>query len=264
MKEVIAQQRRNFKKRTRRRYLKEVATRSLLKKKKPKRASKLIRKYPNLGKDIEEFVHDNRIGADAWRRTGVATFDGNIKTGRRVTYGRIKEHLEKKYGTKFSYGAVVQLSVARNKRRASTKRYWGAAQITSRRARKGFNVKLNPDCHWRAALYRGLDKIQLEDGRDKTIINRDDASGFRLDTTYTHKQHKAVSDISNPEKTTQTDYVNKYSSVLQTTSYMILPTKTTCQATAGIVKPHMVFPKTLLSMRQIWPCWEITMNLKTT
>lgn len=243
MKEVIDQQRRIFKKRARRRYLKEVATKSLLKRKVPKRASKLLKKYPNLGKDIESFVHENRIGADAWRRTGVATFDGNIKSGRRVTYSRIKEHLEQKYGTKFSYGAVVQLSVARNKRRASAKRYWGAAQVTSRRARKAFNVRLNPDCHWSAAFYRGLDKIQLEDGRDKTVINRDDQSGFRLDTTYTHKQHKAVSGISDPEKTTRTDYVNKYASVLQTTSYMILPTNTTCQATAGIVKPHMVFPK---------------------
>ena len=103
MKEVIAQQRRIFKKRARRRYLKEVTTRSLLKRKVPKRASKLLKKYPNLGKDIENFVHENRIGADAWRRTGVATFDGNIKSGRRVTYSRIKEHLEQKYGTKFSY-----------------------------------------------------------------------------------------------------------------------------------------------------------------
>ena len=56
-------------------------------------------------------------------------------------------------------------------------------------------------------------------------------------------KHKAVSSTSNPEKTTRIDYVNKYASVLQTTSYMILPTKTTCQATAGVVKPHMVFPK---------------------
>ena len=119
----------------------------------------------------------------------------------------------------------------------------GSCQVTSRRARKSFNVRLNPDCHWSAAFYRGLGKIQLEDGRDKSIINRDDQSGFRLDTTYTHKQHKAVSSTSNLEKTTRTDYVNKYASVLQTTSYMILPTKTTCQATAGIVKPRMVFPK---------------------
>ena len=104
-------------------------------------------KYPNLGKDIESFVRDNRVGADAWRRTGVATFDGYEKKGPRVTYKRIKEHLEKKYQTKFSYGAVVQLSVVRNKRRRSSRRYWGAANITCRKARKGFNIKLNVDAH---------------------------------------------------------------------------------------------------------------------
>ena len=156
---------------------------SVLKRRVPKRASKLLKQFPNLGKDIEDFVHENRIGADAWRRTGVATFDGNVKSGPRVTYRRIKEHLERKYQRKFSYGAIVQLSVVRNKRRQSSKRYWGAAQITCRRARKGFNIKLNPDAHWSSSFYKGLDKIQLEDGRDKCIINRDDAAGFRLDTT---------------------------------------------------------------------------------
>ncbi len=196
-----------------------------------------------MGKDIEAFVKENRIGADAWRRTGVATFDGNLKRGPRVTYQRIKEHLEKKYETTFSYGAVVQLSVVKNKRRRSAKRYWGAANIKSKRARKGFNVRLNVDAHWSAAFYRGLDKIQLADGRDKCIINRDDAAGFRLDTTYTHKQRPLIADANNPEITTRTDYVNKYSSILQTTSYLVLETKTTPQLAAGIVKPHIVFQK---------------------
>jgi hypothetical protein len=79
-------------------------------------------------------------------------------------------------------------------------------------------MKLNPDAHWSAAFYRGLDKIQFEDGRDKCTINCDDAAGFRLDTTFTHKQRKSVSSKSNPEMTTRTDYVNKYSLVLQVTS----------------------------------------------
>ena len=70
-------------------------------------------------------------------------------------------------------------------------RHWGAANITCRRARKGFNVRLNVDSHWSAAFYKGLDTIQLEDGRDKTIVNGDDAAGFRLDT-FTHKQHKSI------------------------------------------------------------------------
>jgi len=146
------------------------------------KASKLLKQYLNTGKDIEAYVRGNRIGADAWRRTGVATFDGHDKKGPRVIYKRIQEHVESKYGRKFSYGAIVQLSVVRNKRRLSSKRYWSAA-----------NVRLNVDAHWSAALYQGLERIQLEDGRDKTVLNRDDAAGYRLDTTYTHTQHKSIS-----------------------------------------------------------------------
>ena len=56
----------------------------------------------------------------------------------------------------------------------------------SKRARNGWNIRLNPDAHWNTALYRGLDYLQLKDGRYKFILNRDVAAGFRLDTTFTH------------------------------------------------------------------------------
>lgn len=266
LKELIINKRRLLKKSAKRRMVKEMTERSLLRRKVPKRASKLLKKYPNIGNDIDSFVKENRVGADAWRRTGVATFDAYDKKGPRVTYKRIQEHLEQKYERKFSYGAIVQLSVARNKRRKSSKRYWGAAHITCRKARKGFNVKLNVDAHWSSALYRGLDKIQLEDGRNKTIINRDDAAGYRLDTTYTHKQQKSISEIGNPELTTRTDYVNKYGSIIQVTSYLLLGTKTTPQLSAGIVKPQMLYPKNPaqhmadLYMLQTQPEFECVMD----
>ena len=104
-------------------------------------------------------------------------------------------------------------------------------------------MRLNVDAHWSAALYQGLDRIQLEDGRDKTVLNRDDASGYRLNTTYTHKQHKSISQSEKPEVTTRIDYVNKYGSIIQVTSYLLLGTKTTPQLSAGIVKPQMIYPK---------------------
>lgn len=37
------------------------------------------------------------VGADAWRRTGVLTFDGNIRLPQRVTYERIRLHLQEVY-----------------------------------------------------------------------------------------------------------------------------------------------------------------------
>ncbi|CAB3988493.1 Chromatin modification-related YNG2 [Paramuricea clavata] len=222
---------------------KEVAKKSFLKRRAPKSVSKTLTKYPNIGKDIEEFAKDCRIGADSWRRTGVLTFSGNTRRGQKLTFNRLKEYLEKKYNTKFGYGTIVQLCMVRNKRRLSSKRYWGAAKILSRRARKGFSVRLNVDAHWSCALYKGLDFIQLKNGCDKIILNRDDAAGFRLDTTYTHKQHRILSEAEKPELTTRTDFVNKYSSILQTTSYMFMGTDTTPEVCVGVVKPTMLYEK---------------------
>ena len=45
--------------------------------------------------------------------------------------------MQEVYKRKFGYGTVVQLCVARNRRRLSATRYKGVAQVTSRRARKG-------------------------------------------------------------------------------------------------------------------------------
>ena len=115
-------------------------------------------------------------------------------------------------------------------------------KITCRRARKGFSIKLNPDAHWNTATYRGLDDLQLKDGMDKVMLNRDDTSGFRLDTTYTHKQHKGVQLIYAPDTTTRMDYVNKYTSVLQTT-YLFTETGTTPKICVGVVKPRILYKK---------------------
>ena len=74
------------------------------------------------------------------------TFDGNLrKKGPKVTYRRIQRHLEEKYKSKLAYGTVVQFCATRNKRRISAGRYRGVAKVTSRRTRKGFTMKLNPD-----------------------------------------------------------------------------------------------------------------------
>ena len=138
---------------------------------------------------------------------------------------------------------MVELCVARNKRRRSSHRYKGVAKVTSRRARKGFILRYNPDSHWSGALYRGLNAIQFTDGKDIINMNRDDASGFRLDTLSTHKQYKSLSVQGKEVLTTHTDYVNKYKSVLQTTSYNFTGTKTTGEMCAGIVKVHGLYPK---------------------
>ena len=78
-------------------------------------------------------------------------------------------------------------------------------------------------------------------------INRDDASGFRLDTLSTHKQHQSLRVVGSPVLTTLTDYVKKYKSILQTTNYNFTGTKTTAEVCAGVVKTHVIYPKNSVS-----------------
>ena len=174
---------------------------------------------------------------------GVLTFDGNLRVKQKVTYNRIKEHLQEKYKCKFSYGTTVQLCVARNKRRRSASNYGGVAKVTCRRARKGFELRYNPDKHWSCALYKGLNYIEYTDGTEICNVNRDDASGYRLDTLTTHGKHATPSVVGDHVLTTHTDYVNRYPSVLQTTSYNFTATSTTYELCAGVVKAAKVYPK---------------------
>ena len=114
------------------------------------------------------------------------------------------------YNRKFGYGTVVELCVARNKRSKSSTRYRGLARVTCRRARKGFATRYNPDQHWSAAFYRGLDALQLKDGTDILTINRDDQVGFRLDILATHSKHVTLCISEEAPLTTKSDNVNKY------------------------------------------------------
>ena len=135
----------------------------------------------------------------------------------------------------------MQLCIVRNKRKILAKQYKGIAKVTYCRSRKGFNVKYNPDPHWNCAFYKELDVLQLTDGRNKVLNNRGDQVGFRLDTTYTHKEWGGV--LCEGAERTTVDYINKYSSILQTTSYHIMESNTTPQACIGVVKDQVNFQK---------------------
>lgn len=222
---------------------KRIAEERLLRRRKSKKVSRILEDCSDIGKTIEDFVHKCGAGADAWRRTGVVTFDGNKKIGKKATFKRVKEHLEEKYQRKISYGSVVQLCIARNKRRRSSARYMGVAKVIQKRARKGFNVKYNPDAHWSNALYSSLDALQYQDGSNIVNIGRDDQAGFRLDTMASHRLHGTLCVKGNESLTTRTDYVNKYPSTLQTTSYNFAGTKTTGEICMGVVKAPVLYEK---------------------
>ena len=240
---LVAKKRTAVKRRATRLKAKAIASANLLSKQVSKRCSTILRDCPDIGKTIESFVENGNVGADHWRRTGVLTFDGNARLEHKVTYGKIKSHLEKVYNRHISYGTVVQLCVPRNQRRRSAKRYRGVAHVTTRRARKGFNLRYNPDSHWSAALYKGLNDMQFKDGRNMMVLNRDDAAGFRLDTLVTSKQYGTPALQGHDVLTTRTDYVNKYPSTLQTTCYNFPSTGTTVELCAGIVKAPGLFQK---------------------
>lgn len=78
--------------------------------------------------------------------------------------------------------------------------------------------------------------IQLVNGHNVLNLGRDDQAGFRLDTMTTHKLHKTLSLKENAPLTTHTDYVNKYPSTLQTSSYNFPSTETTGELCAVVVK----------------------------
>lgn len=242
-KAVIMKKRASIQRKAKREIKKRIEERRFLRRRRSKKIGKIQNECPDIGNTIEEFVRKRGVGADSWRRTGVLTFDGNRRVGKKVTFRSIQTHLQAKYKRNFSYGTVVQLCVPRNKRRQSAIRYKGLAQVTQRRARKGFTLKYNPDDHWSAAMYNGLDDIQYKDGNLIMNAGRDDQAGFRLDTMTTSKQHGTLCVNTNLPLTTRTDYVNPYPSVLQTTCYNFPATCTTGEVCAGVVKAKPLFYK---------------------
>ena len=183
------------------------------------RVKHILQKHSDIGQQMDRIAKESGLGADRWRRTGVTVLEHNgEKVEKKMSFRRMQKLLQDHYNDKnISYGTVVQLSIARNKRNKSTKRYAGVASITSRKCQKGFQLKLNPDKHWSNAMYSALDVLQLKDGKGLDLTNREDASAFRLDTMYTHSQYKTLVSEGRADLTTYTDFVSKYPARLQTT-----------------------------------------------
>ena len=162
-----------------------------------------------------------------------------------------------RYNHYFSYGVVVYLGVARNKRSLSSLRYKGVANVCFQKARKGYTLRYNPDTKWSRAMYKLLNQLQI-DGQHMFLLNRDDHAGFRLDTTYTHKNFAALT--KEKTVTTRTDFIGKRQPHLQTTSYNFSKTETTSEVCIGVVKASTVHEKILLNIVLTYKClrkWTI-------
>ena len=99
-KEVLKRKRDFIKRKATRDIKKRIAERRFLQRRRSKKVKRLEDECPDIGATIEEFVRKRGVGADAWRRTGVLTFDGNRKLGKKVTFRTIQAHLEAKYHRK--------------------------------------------------------------------------------------------------------------------------------------------------------------------
>lgn len=107
----------------------DIAKECLLRRKTTKCARSVEMLYPGIGEVMERIAESCDIEADKWRRTGVYTFSGDPKKCKRLTFKRLQLKLIDHYGCHFSYGTVVQLCVAKNKKRLSSKRYKGLAKM---------------------------------------------------------------------------------------------------------------------------------------
>lgn len=210
--EAIQQKLKQIKDKARKKACAEIQATGLFRKKSASRMDAIHKRHPDIGEVMEKIVAEADVGADKWRRTGVYTFSGDTKKEKRITFKGLTEKLSDHYGEKISYGTVVQLCVPRNKRRKSKNRYRGVANMKYQRSRKGFDLKFNPDVKWSRSFYKCLDTLQ-KDGQHILLLNRDDQAGFRLDSTYTHKNTPSLN-VGSPTLTTHTDFLNKHQAQL--------------------------------------------------
>lgn len=65
--------------------MKALATKNFLGQKVSKCTKSVVNRFFDTGQAIESFVAESNVSADAWRRTGVLTFDANLKLRQKVT-----------------------------------------------------------------------------------------------------------------------------------------------------------------------------------
>ena len=217
-KALIQKKREAIRKRARRHHAKLLAEKRFLSRKVSRRVSKIINECPNIGQTIETIVQEHNVGADAWRRTGVLTFDGNANIKDKVTYEKIRKHSI--WEALLLWHCCRTLCTKEQTKKVSNG-YQGLAKVTTRRARKGFNIKYNPDAHWSSAFYNHLNCIQYVDGCNILNLNRDDAAGFCLDTIRTSKQYANPTVQGKSVVTTRTDYVKKNLISVCVTDYFV-------------------------------------------
>ena len=211
---------------------------------------KLRKDFPGVGKFLEDVCKESQIGADRWRRTGHLTLEQGIgvgKIGSRLTFKTMKKRIEEHYvGQIISLSSVKRLCIARNARHRSSSWYLGWAGIVSRKVKKGRPQLFNPDAHWSASFYLGLDHLYFATDEDKSVVNRDDQAGKRLHSTFDNSSRKSMMMRDKPTLTTTSDYLfAEIKGAIQPSNY--LSTGFRCHGAQtrllSVVKANEVHPK---------------------
>ena len=157
LQDVIQKRRGAIKRQMQRLKAKRLEDQCFLRRRINRKVKGIVKDYPDIGQTIEEFVKSCNVGADAWRCTGVLTFDGNRNViKQKVTYERIRQHLELHYGRHFSYGTVVQLCVARNRRHEEVQYWWCLEHLQMERLATLVTARSSGSSH--------LNRVELQNG----------------------------------------------------------------------------------------------------
>ena len=233
------------------RYRKKMEVAEAIALKRPKAYNALLNKdFKGVGKFLEQVCRESQIGADRWRATGHITLEQGPdvgKLGQRLTFKTMKKRIEEEYKKEISLSSVKRLCVARNARHKSSSWYLGWAGIVSRKIRKGRPQLFNPDAHWSAAFYLGLEHLYFATDVDKSVVNRDDQAGKRLHSTYTNMAQKSMMIQDCPTQTITSDYIfAEIKGVIQPSNYLSTGFRNPGAKTRllSVVKANEVHPKT--------------------
>ena len=137
-------------------------------------------KWPDIGDNVEAICADLGVGADAKRRDGALTINSAVNRGKGGTgFQRIRIELERRHSIVLSPRGLRDLTVARDRRMAVSKRYKGVVNLVYRRSVKRIGQD-NIDDHSQNALYQLLHYLRDRTSFDDTFwAQRDDHSKLR-------------------------------------------------------------------------------------
>ena len=170
----------------------------------------MLRRYPDIGDTIEAICAGLGVGADAKRRDGTIRLNlaqSKMDGSKHVGFTRIKLELEQQFGYVVSYGAVIELGMARNRRHKSAARYKEEVALKMRRNVKRVSEE-HLDTRSQRAAFRTVHFVRDRTSQDEVChFERDDHSAIRMNSSSTTNQH-ATATVGEGAGAVQHDYMD--------------------------------------------------------